>query len=338
MQALFRVDAAPEIGSGHLIRCLALANILVERGLHVSFICRRLNKGFESLINKNGCDIFYIEDDSPQAIKKICTNNSGPSYLVIDNYGLNIEWEKAIRPFVDKVMVIDDMGSREHICDFLLDQNLYKGLEDHYKSLVSGNCQMLLGPRFALLRKEFAIARQKTRVRSGLIKKILIFFGGSDMKNITKNILEGVFLLKRQEIAVNLVIGVDNPNKTELQHLIKDKATVFCYHNVENIAELMLESDLFIGSAGIATWERCCLGLPSMVMTVTENQARIIEYLARNEILDYLGDAQDVTATDIRDRIDYFLSNSEILKRYSEASFKLVDGLGVQRCANAMFS
>ncbi len=192
-------------------------------------------------------------------------------------------------------MVIDDLANRKHNCDIILDQNYYADMKLRYQGLVPKYCNQLLGPEYALLRKEFYVAKKTLRKRSGTIKNILVFFGGSDPSNETGKTLEALIQLKTTDLAINVVVGASNPHKDSLK-LICDINNFNYLCQVSNMAQLMAEADLAIGAGGTTTWERCFLELPSIVIAIAENQVGLCEEAAKAGVITFLGVKECVTA------------------------------------------
>jgi UDP-2,4-diacetamido-2,4,6-trideoxy-beta-L-altropyranose hydrolase len=221
MKIVFRVDASVHMGSGHLMRCLTLAQELSERGVHVRFICGdQIGNLNDWLINKGtavtvltkvtGNDVAM---DAAQTISALRSERH--DWMVVDHYGLDIEWEQLVRPFVERILVIDDHTGRSHDCDVLLDQNFVSEGKQLYNELVPDDCQMLLGPNFALLRKEFGELRHKVNRRQSL-EKVLVFFTAGNDQGETLKAMRGVEmfgLVKR----VDVVVGYSNPHNNEIK-------------------------------------------------------------------------------------------------------------------------
>ena len=357
MKVFFRVDASVIMGSGHVMRCLTLAEKLREQGADVSFICRahsgnmidwiKTKHGFKTYIlpvnydwklpqgNNLSVHAEWLgtdsENDALQTKKILFGEGIGIEWLIVDHYALDVEWERMLSPYVKKIMVIDDLADRYHHCDLLLDQNLYKNLDERYNNLVSASCQKLLGPKYALLRKEFYAARKNLRQRDGTIKRILIFFGGSDPTNETIKALAAIKLLNRPDIAVDVVVGKTNRNKQQVERLCNSLHNVLFYCNVENMAYLMSIADLAIGAGGTSTWERCCLGLPSLMIALAHNQVAIAETSGWIGIGVYLGLSESVSPYIIKLEIEKLLYNKRDMINASIKAIKLVDGQGVDR-------
>jgi len=352
MKTVFRVDSSLEIGTGHVQRCLTLATQLKLKQVEICFICRELPGNAIHLIENCGFNVFRLPynpsilneltelsahkqwlgetlaTDITQ-VKIILDSINNVDLLVIDSYALDIEFEKELRKNTKKIMVIDDLADRVHDCDFLLDQNFCEE-QSRYKSLVASNSCILQGPKYALLRQEFLKARNKAKIRDGNINRVLVFFGGIDITNETEKALNALSILNFSG-DIDVVVGNANPHKTKIK-AICDANLKYKYHcQIDNIAELMLLADLSIGAGGSTTWERCCLGLPTLIIAVAANQVSIAEVGHKNGFLLYLGKAEELTSTDIADVITSLTSHRNTLKSISTKAFTLVDALGATR-------
>lgn len=355
MNIVIRTDASVEIGTGHVMRCLALADALRSKGAIISFICRELHgslcdflaaRGYvvhrlDGLNSANKGSIFQKTPHShwlsvnwnadAEQTEAILAKEKDVEWLIVDHYALDSEWESRMRQYAHKIMVIDDLADRPHACDLLLDQNLYLDLESRYDGLVPIHCQKLLGPKFVLLRPEFLEARKNLRIRDGLVKRILIFFGGVDPANETAKVVEAIKLIDRTDIGVNVVVGANNPHKGQIQSLCSELSNVNYHCQVSNMAELMTTADLAIGAGGTTSWERCCLGLPSLVTTLAINQEATIEAMADECHLLYLGKSANTTTTMFSKYIYVAISNHYLLRSISKKNLSLVDGRGYER-------
>ncbi len=340
-----RVDSSTNIGTGHVIRCLALAKLLKERFL-VSFICRNLTGNICNYIENNGFKVFLISgnyetsrdvnDDSESTMKILEKNGGESNLLIIDHYGLGKDWESKIHPLVNKIVVIDDLANREHCSDLLIDQNLYENMEKRYENLVSKNCVKLLGPQYALLRTEFKMAKKRNLKQKNSLNSILISFGGSDPSNETEKVLKAIQFLDLKEILINVIAGFSNPNKISLKNLCSKIPNTFYYDQVDDISQFMIEADLAIGGGGSTMWERCCLGLPAIVSILAENQRLASETLANKGCIINLGIAKLLSYKDYVDAIKKI--DSKTLSMMSKNCMSLVDGEGTTRVANEIFS
>lgn len=326
MNVVFRVDASNQIGSGHIMRCLTLACELAGKGAQCHFICAELPGNMIDYLNSKGFPVHVIfcpelaEDeaenkkfdhlqllrdkkltDAGETIKIIENIIAGKDYvdlLIVDHYSLDREWEQLLRACAGKIMVIDDTADRAHDCDILLDQNLYENMEARYEGLVPDTCIKLLGPQYALLRPEFREARKSLRQRDGTVNRILVFMGGADPTNETAKALEAIKMLNRPEIVTDVVVGSSNSHRTEIKAMCDNMPNTNFYCQVENMAELMVKADLAIGGGGSTTWERCCLGLPVIIITIANNQIEPSLHLLK------IGAILDLIQPDISDRTD----------------------------------
>jgi UDP-2,4-diacetamido-2,4,6-trideoxy-beta-L-altropyranose hydrolase len=200
--------------------------------------------------------------------------------LVVDHYALDARWERVLRPVVRRVFVIDDLADRPHDCDVLLDQNLHDSPESRYSRLVQTSTRLFIGPRFALLRPEFDSVA--VRLRDKGLQRMLVFFGGTDPSN---EALKLVFALRGLAVDVPLtriVLGPANPHAEAVRQAAQGAGGISVIGPTSQMASLMDEADLGIGTCGGAAWERCALGLPALVVVNAENQlddARILHAL-----------------------------------------------------------
>lgn len=331
MRVIVRTDASVEIGSGHLMRCLTLANQLRSEGAEVAFICRDLPGGMFDLLHARGYRIAKLPlseaGDGAQQVDAEETINAagqlfpeGIDWLVVDHYKLDTAWERMLRPYAQKLMVIDDLANRSHDCDLLLDQNYYRNQDRRYQGLVPEQCVTLLGPAYVLLRPEFAEARQRLRAREGTVRRILIFFGGSDPTNQTQTALEALKLLERRDVRVDVVVGSANPHRDAIQAMCGELPNVTFHCQVSNMAELILNADLGIGAGGAAMWERCYLGLPTITVVFAGNQERTTEDVAQIGAIEYLGWSDRLAPEDYTKAVAKMLGDPQRIKRISDAA------------------
>lgn len=328
---VFRVDSSSQIGSGHLMRCLTLANQLKDR-YEIVFISRDLEGNLNELVHKNGVELICLsratsggdlkgyeqgltvtqEVDAEET--KSIVKNYKVKVLIVDSYAIDEKWESFIRPYVEKIMVIDDLANRKHDCDILLDQNYYENMETRYDGLVPSHCKLLLGPQYALLREEFYEAGKNIRQRNGSINNILVFFGGSDLTNETMKALRAIEKLPFQNIIINVIVGGSNPHKQIIKDFCSQHINMKYHCQIDYIAKLMNEADLAIGAGGATTWERCFLGLPTIVVAIAENQIVGTEYCHRQKIISYIGKKENITVDLLHENLDGLLNNPEEYK------------------------
>ena len=349
----FRVDASNQIGTGHFMRCLTLADELKKQGAQVRFITRNLPAHLSDMLTQKGMEYLpLILDDAKEALDDLAhaswlgtsqaldaqvtlqaLADQSWDWIIVDHYALDVRWEKAVRSSCKNLMVIDDLADRKHDCDVLLDQNYYADMQTRYVGKFPAHCQLLLGPRYALLREEFRTLREKVKVRAGDVKKILVFFGGVDASNYTSFAIQALAELNcRQQ--VDVVIGAQHPNREQIQQSCIHHGFI-CHVQTATMADLMAEADLAIGAGGVATWERCCLGLPTISFCLADNQRKLITDGAAAGLL-YAPISGRTLLEVIRDHLRNLLENPALIKLISERAINFVDGKGSLRVASAM--
>jgi UDP-2,4-diacetamido-2,4,6-trideoxy-beta-L-altropyranose hydrolase len=327
-----RADASIAIGTGHIIRCLNLADDTRRRGSNVRFICRKQPGNLVERIEQSGFEVTEIAasgeaEDASQVIDTL--GGQRPDWLVVDHYGLGREWETALRPFVGRIFVIDDIA-RTHECDILLDQNwIGKDAADRYSTLVPRQCERLIGPKYSLLGSEFAAIRKKLRPRDGKNQRILVFFGGVDETNETGKVLEALSSAEFSALVVDIVIGKDHPSSNEILTTAALLPNTVVHQDLPSLANLMHQADSAVGAAGGAMWERLCLDLPSTVVAVAENQIPSARALSAAGYIRWLGIAPHIQVNDYATAI---AQPPPPLSRLPP----LVDGLGTSRCVDRM--
>jgi UDP-2,4-diacetamido-2,4,6-trideoxy-beta-L-altropyranose hydrolase len=357
---IIRADASVQIGAGHVMRCLTLADELRGRGAEAVFVCREFDGNLCGYIEEKGYIVHRLpvsavqeqniesglkhaawlgtdwQTDARQVEEIIKDFNTPTDWLVVDHYALDERWEGYLRPYVKKIMVIDDLADRPHDCDLLLDQNFYQNLENRYDGLVPFGCKKLLGPKYALLRPEFREARKNLRKRDGHVRRIMIFFGGSDPSNETAKALEAIRMLNRPDIAVDVVVGSANPHKDKINELCAAMSNIAYHCQVENMAKLMADADLFIGGGGSTTWERCCLGLPGLIISTAINQNAIAVGCDQAGIGIHINKSKDISPHQIQIEIEKMFFNQTALLNVGKKAANIVDGNGADYVASSL--
>lgn len=336
---LIRADSSIRIGSGHVMRCLTLADDLKQKGAEINFVCREESGNLINYIESKKYKVHRLSagidlNEEKRCAKIILTEyETEPDWLIIDHYDSDISYESSLRSYVKKIMVIDDLANRRHDCDLLLDQNFYENVKTRYNGFVPDRCIKLIGPAYALLRPEFQNARQSLRERNGKITSILVFMGGVDLTNETCKVMKALKILNKTEITIDVVVGSSNPHRDEIEYLAEQMQNVICHVNVKNMAALMASADLGIGAGGTTTWERCSMGLPALVITVAENQINIAKSLAQCGCIINLGWHETVNESTIISAMENLISNPGEMHQMSFKGLQLVDAGGVRRVA-----
>lgn len=356
MRIAFRTDAASQIGTGHFMRCLTLADALKQCGARIRFISRELPVHLRNMLVTKGMELVSLEgnvvgslptdelvhahwlgtsqaQDAEATIQAL--SDQTWDWLIVDHYALDARWESAMRQTTKKIMVIDDIADRKHDCDVLLDQNFYADMQTRYVDKVPAHCQLLLGPRYALLRDEFRKLHEQVQPRTGSVKRILVFFGGVDADNYTGLAIDALAGLSDNGLHVDVVIGTQHPCRAEIETNCAAQGFV-CHVQTDRMAELMVAADLAIGAGGSASWERCCLGLPALLVALAENQINIAKALDLIGACIYIGELKSKDMLIMRNAVDNLLRNQDQLMALSRKAYSLVDGLGVNRICQKM--
>ena len=363
MLVAFRSDASLIIGTGHVMRCLTLAEALTARGARCRFIGREHPGNLLGMIREHNFDLHRLPVDlgavardtsiddgrssyaawlgsdwaTDAAQTRSALGDSGVDWLIVDHYAVDVRWERSIRPACRNLMVIDDLADRMHDCDLLLDQTLGRDACD-YAHLVSDACTVLAGPRYALLRSEFAQSREYSlrRRMASRLKHLLIAMGGVDEPNATSRVLE---TLKDcplpDDCHISVVMGTHALwlNQVRLLAMEMPWATEV-FVNVRNMAKLMADADLAIGAAGGSAWERCCMGLPSLTVVLAANQRAGAAALAATGSTVSLGGVGEVRRT-LSPAMQWVLQAGR-LPAMSEAARSIADGEGAGRVMATM--
>jgi UDP-2,4-diacetamido-2,4,6-trideoxy-beta-L-altropyranose hydrolase len=340
MRVVFRADASLDIGYGHVKRCLTLAHALRERGDTVSFICASRPGDLRQLIRGEGVEVQTIDDspvwsDDAKQTRAALSGGGKPDWLVVDHYGFDAGWEKLLRGSARRLMVIDDLADRPHDCDLLLDQNLVGGMKSRYDGKVPAGCRTLLGPRYAMVQAEYARRHGQARIRSGKIERILISFGGADTSGLAARSLSAFLQLGREDVGVDIVVRAEQRDIGKIESIAGGKKNIRVHRDVPTLAPLMAEADLAIGAGGSTSWERLCLGLPSIVITIAENQRPIAEALQEAMLVKWLGGGSEASEADIAASLEDLLV-SGLDGEWSARCLAVVDGLGVTRVVAAL--
>jgi UDP-2,4-diacetamido-2,4,6-trideoxy-beta-L-altropyranose hydrolase len=288
------------------MRCLTLANALRDKGAECTFVCRPHAGHLLDLIAKRGHKALVLSepqanfnapadpahslwlgtswaDDVEQT--KRALGEQTLDWLVVDHYALGACWEQALRPQAKRIMVIDDLADRPHSCDLLLDQNWGREEAD-YSDLLKGKTTTLIGPRYALLSPEFPVLRSQSLARrqnTPQLRSLLINMGGVDKENVTGQVLAALKSCTLPvDLRVTVVMGPYAPWLAQVQTKAeKIPWSTEVLVGVNNMAQLMAESDLSIGAAGSTAWERCCLGVPTIQVALARNQEAIAQALSQ---------------------------------------------------------
>lgn len=361
MKIAFRADASLQIGTGHVMRCLTLADALSARGAECVFICRTHPGNLLDLVRSKGytahalpiqrapvgASLLAIKtaDDATHPAHSHWLGSSQsedaaacapilaelqPDWLIVDHYALDARWEECLKPYCRKLLVIDDLADRPHACDLLLDQTFGRQPED-YRAWVPADCRLLCGSHYALLRPEFASLRPYSMQRRAepQLRHLLITMGGVDKDNATGQILTA---LRDSPLPVDcqitVLMGATAPWLTEVERLAQAMPWPTQVRvGVSDMAQLMADSDLAIGAAGATSWERCCLGLPTIMLVLADNQRLVAQGLEQGQAARLIKQAQDI-ASCLPGLLRELIEQPMSLQNMSQSAARIVDGQG----------
>lgn len=351
LRIAFRVDASHIIGSGHLMRCLVLARLLRQAGCSVVLVSRDLPGNMSDWVETSerlpvarlprtqvradarpeldalGCT---EEEDATETLKVL---QKGPScdILIVDHYALSKAWESLVFPGVSRTLVIDDLANRPHSADILLDPNAHPDPVTRYEQLVTADCKLLLGPRFAPIRPSFARRSGQRRPHCGGRPNVLVYFGGTDRTGVTLRALEALSKLGFNREKVVPVIGATDPHRDSWLAGAESLGFSPRIGIGQNMAKLMTWADLALGAGGSSQWERCATGLPSLVATLAANQETCSRTLHEAGVLKLMGRAEDLGTEDIRRHVKFLWGHPAAMRAMASRGRALVDGHGGRR-------
>jgi len=328
--AIFRADASSRVGSGHVRRCLALAEALAADGWSVTFACRAGTKEAVPSLARSRFAYRLMPGDSNWGASLDSLVADECDLLVVDHYGLDARFERACRSWAKTILVIDDLADRPHDCDILLDQTPGRQASD-YASLVPGHCTILAGSTFALLDPRFRRARERLGSRSDQVRRVLVGFGGTDPAGATARVLEALAVAKLGA-AVDVVLGTANDDLGQIQQLAAQLDPPAVVHvSVDDMASMIAQADMAVGAGGVNALERCCLGVPSITITIADNQRKLADELARSGATENLGPVTGLSVGDVADAVVCLASDPARRLAMRAAALAIVDGLGAAR-------
>ncbi len=337
----FRCDGSPAIGSGHVVRCLAIAHALREAGGEAIFAMRDLGGGFVDMAMQAGFATKILGvgpaseiDDAAQTATAI----GSADWVVADNYALARDWERALRPKAARIAALADRDRRVHDADLLIDPNLGAVPAD-YTGRVPAHCEIFTGPAYAPLRAQFAAARGVDPVRRLGLRRLLICMGGSDPANATAMAVEGALRARKAaDFAIEIVLGGAYPHRAAIEALCAGHRNIEIAVAVDDMARRMARADLFVGSGGSMTWERATVGLPGITIAIADNQVPLGVAIAKAGADLYLGSVDTVSVDDFAAAIAAFARTPALLEGHSARVAPICDGGGAARIVAALLS
>jgi len=350
MNILIRADANTQIGSGHLMRCLALAQGLKRAGHETVFLTATEDSGLLKRLENEGFGIYLLDkalelrEDARQT--KRMTEHFGCNWVVTDGYNFTEEYQRLVMDFPRRILeplqgqirllCIDDIAKTHFVADIVLNQNTSVS-KDVYSC--ESHTKLLLGPKYALIRQEFLRAKAGfTRRFPQKANNILVTFGGEDSRNMTLKVLRAIDTLDDPEMAIKVVVGELNPHIEALRSFItKSQLNFEILTNVgSEMPELMKWADLTITVVGSTLWELCLLKVPTIAGIVTDNQKNVASALSDIGAVRNVGWLVERSVEELADDIDHCIQDSALRKSMSDSMAQVVDGKGVERVVSFM--
>lgn len=340
MKLLIRVDASTKIGTGHVMRCLALAQALQDEGGEAIFALATHAPNLESRLKSEGMKVVHLEIEAGSVEDASETSALAHScscqWVVVDGYHFQGEYQRIIKNVGLSLLFIDDYGHAKHYyADFVLNQNVYahEGLYQNRESYT----KLLLGTKYALLRREFWQWQGWVREIPPVARKILVTLGGADPDNVTLKVIQALPELTVQGLEVVVVVGGSNPNYEKLLAAVKkSEVSIELRSNVTNMPELMAWADVAIAAGGSTTWELAFMGLPSLLIVLADNQRAIADTLNNMGVAVNLGWHDDVSTDYLLSKVAQLIKEEERRSQMTKLSQQLVDGDGSVRVLSCL--
>jgi UDP-2,4-diacetamido-2,4,6-trideoxy-beta-L-altropyranose hydrolase len=338
---LIRADANVATGTGHAMRCLALAQAWQDAGGLAVFAMVDPPSSVRERIGKESIEVLALntqagaKDDSTQTIA--LARERDAAWVVVDGYQFGRAFQQDLRAAGLKTLFLDDYGHSEHYyADLVLNQNVsaaasaYKSREPHSR--------LLLGPQYCLLRREFCSWREWKREIGPVAQRVLVTMGGSDPDNFTGRAIEALDSIEDDRLEAVIVVGGSNERSATLERMVasvRSKKITF-RQDVSNMAELMAWADVAVSAAGTTCWEICRLGLPALLIDLADNQTPVARELQRRGCAIYLGGPKEVSAAKLAEQVERLRHSQEDRQLMSSRSRELVDGEGARRVVSIL--
>jgi UDP-2,4-diacetamido-2,4,6-trideoxy-beta-L-altropyranose hydrolase len=328
---LLRADASAQIGTGHVMRCATLACAIRARGWAAALV-GRMPEDLAAAVRDTGVEVHPLPDGLAfEAEPDLLAARGwldGVDVVVADHYALGDDWRRSVAGGGRVVMAIDDVAASPLAADVVLNQNLGASPE-RYRGLVATDTVILAGPRFALLRPEFAELRSTATERSGRAGRILVFMSGADEHDVTSR-------AARVAAATDIVVGSAYPFLQRLLAWTAGIPTVTVHINTPDMPALMAAADLAIGAPSSASWERCALGLPAILVILAENQVENAARLQEAGAAVSLGWHNEVSDGRLAATLYRLCADQPLLRAMSRAAAEITDGRGAARTCDAL--
>jgi UDP-2,4-diacetamido-2,4,6-trideoxy-beta-L-altropyranose hydrolase len=330
------------MGTGHVMRCLALAQAWQDSGGEVIFAMAQVMPAIEERLSSERAEVVRLgvspasADDAEKLVQ--LTHSCSSTSVVVDGYHFDSEYQRYLKEAGLKLLVVDDTAhvDRYH-ADLILNQNPY-ATKDLYPDC-GPNTRLLLGPNFALLRREFVPRREWRREIVPKGNKILVTLGGSDPANVTARVIRALASTVLDELEIIVVVGGGNPHEELLQQVVSSvRCRITLQKNVSEMPRLMEWADLAISGAGSTCWEMCLLALPAIIIPIAENQVVASEWLSKQGVARVIESSQQDFEEKLSTLVIKLLNASQARATMSAEGAKLIDGQGASRVARAILN
>jgi len=332
---LFRADAGAQLGIGHLMRCLAIAQATKASGRTAIFLSDIQSPELRTRLQSEGFEMSrpYEQPGTPEDAKATTdlARQVGADWIVADGYRFMEPFQERIKAAGSKLLLVDDYGhAHRYFADIILNQNI-DAPEDPYRHREMGS-KLLIGSKYVLLRREFVEWRKREIQETGDAERLLITMGGGDSANVSLKVWDAIQSIRGRALECKFVIGAANSNRQVLEAAVEKNGhkTTLCF-NPSCMPELMAWAQMALTAAGCTLWELCFMGVPALTLVIAPNQERVAKPLADRCIVSSLGLADDVTPSTIAKSVDSLLRDADRRNAMSSAGRSLIDGEGVER-------
>lgn len=333
---LIRADANPRMGTGHVMRCLALAQGWKHTGRDVIFACAEITPALEARLRSEGFAVQPLApkpgslDDAEQTARTAA--NAHAAWIVADGYHFDAAYQRAIKSAGLRLLLVDDYGHCDQYCaDIVLNQNLSARTEWYARR--EPHTRLLLGTRYVLLRGQFRAYRDWQREIPAVARKVLVTLGGADPDNVTGKVIQALCDL---DVEAKIIVGGSNPHTDKLKAESRKLKAVEVLSDVSNMPEWMAWADVAIAAGGTTSWELAFMGLPGLVLVLADNQREIAMALDREHVSINLGEAGQAAPDTIRSALAQLLQDPARRATMSQRGRQLVDGQGTERVVRLM--
>lgn len=336
---ILRTDASTQIGLGHLMRCLALAQAWKDAGGEVTFITTCRSEGLLQRLRDEGFYINLLSSAYPDtadwnSTRDILAGHPG-AWVVLDGYNFDDDYQQMVKEAGHQLLVIDDIAHLKHYCaDILLNQNLHA---EQLRYVCESYTRLLLGTRYVLLRREFLAWKKWHREIPKVARRVLVTLGGGDPENNTLKVIQVLQEVDITDLEATVIIGASNPHIRVLQDAIKQSGIpIRLAHDVKNMPEMMAWADVAVSGSGTTAWELLFMGTPALFLILADNQSYIVNYIENQELGKNLGRVGNTSSEILAKVVTSLAKDFNLRAAISRKSRQLVDGQGVQRVISAI--